>query len=31
MTQFNMYHSYTVDEHLVRTVGMLTDIERGGV
>ena len=30
MTQFNMYHSYTVDEHLVRTVGMLTDIERGG-
>jgi len=30
MTQFNMYHSYTVDEHLVRTVGMLADIERGG-
>jgi len=30
MTQFNMYHHYTVDEHLVRTVGMLTDIERGG-
>ena len=30
MTQFNMYHSYTIDEHLVRTVGMLTDIERGG-
>lgn len=29
MTQFNMYHSYTVDEHLVRTVGMLADIERG--
>jgi len=30
MTQFNMYHHYTVDEHLVRTVGMLADIERGG-
>jgi [protein-PII] uridylyltransferase len=30
MTQFNMYHSYTIDEHLVRTVGMLADIERGG-
>ncbi len=30
MTQFNMYHHYTVDEHLVRTIGMLTDIERGG-
>ena len=25
-----MYHHYTVDEHLIRTVGMLTDIERGG-
>jgi [protein-PII] uridylyltransferase len=30
MMQFNMYHHYTVDEHLLRTVGMLTDIERGG-
>jgi [protein-PII] uridylyltransferase len=30
MTQFNMYHSYTIDEHLIRTIGMLTDIERGG-
>jgi [protein-PII] uridylyltransferase len=30
MMQFNMYHHYTLDEHLIRTVGMLTDIERGG-
>jgi [protein-PII] uridylyltransferase len=30
MMQFSMYHHYTVDEHLLRTVGILTDIERGG-
>lgn len=30
MMQFNMYHHYTVDEHLIRTVAMLTDIENGG-
>jgi [protein-PII] uridylyltransferase len=29
MTQFNMYHHFTVDEHLIRTVGVLSDIERG--
>jgi [protein-PII] uridylyltransferase len=29
MTQFNMYHHYTVDEHLIRTVGVLSEIEHG--
>jgi [protein-PII] uridylyltransferase len=28
--QFNMYHHYTVDEHLLRCIGMLAEIERGG-
>ncbi len=30
MMQFNMYHHYTVDEHLLRCIGILTEIERGG-
>ena len=30
MMQFNMYHHYTVDEHLLRCIGIMNDIERGG-
>jgi len=29
MMQFNMYHHYTVDEHLLRCIGVLVEIERG--
>ena len=29
MMQFSMYHHYTVDEHLLRAVGALSDIEAG--
>jgi [protein-PII] uridylyltransferase len=29
MMQFNMYHSYTVDEHTIRTISTLSQIERG--
>ncbi len=28
MMQFNMYHHYTVDEHLLRAVGILSEIEK---
>jgi [protein-PII] uridylyltransferase len=29
MMQFNMYHHYTVDEHLLRCIGILQAIEQG--
>ena len=31
MMQFNMYHHYTVDEHLLRTIGELKAIEDGNL
>jgi [protein-PII] uridylyltransferase len=29
LMQFSMYHHYTVDEHLIRSVGVLSAIEKG--
>ena len=29
MMQFNMYHHFTVDEHLIRAIGVLSEIDAG--
>ena len=29
MMQFNLYHHFTIDEHLLRAIGFLAEIERG--
>ena len=29
LMQFNMYHHYTADEHLLRAIGILSEIEKG--
>lgn len=29
LMQFNMYHHYTADEHLLRAIGILSEVEKG--
>ncbi len=31
MAQFNMYHHFTIDEHTIRAVGILSQIEKGAL
>lgn len=31
MMQFNVYHHYTVDEHIIQTISVLSQIERGAL